>query len=56
MIELILNSQEKNLYKIVEETIIVLESFAQTMRRDVMEENVVKVIREFGAKIVSAYL
>lgn len=33
-----------------------MESFAQTMRRDVMEENVAKVIREFSAKIVSAHL
>jgi hypothetical protein len=34
----------------------VLEAFSQLNRREILEENVVKVVREFGGKLVAAYI
>jgi hypothetical protein len=36
--------------------IIVLEAFWQLNRREILEENVVKVVKEFGGKLVAAYI
>lgn len=44
------------MFKIVEEMIVVLESFFQINRREVMEQNVPKVIREFNKKLIGACL
>jgi hypothetical protein len=33
-----------------------LEAFAQLNRKEILEENIVKVVKEFGGKLVAAYI
>jgi hypothetical protein len=55
-LENILHSEQRNLYRIVDEIIIVLESFAQLNKKELIESNLIKIIKEFNNKLISTHL